>query len=101
MAATVTASVAGITEVEPPYDISTWKAAWARQVASKKINEEFKYFEKLVQLSHHPSLPAATEYALDPTTKGLIEHRKEPTKLPADSKVCIVGAGMSGIIICA
>lgn len=96
MRSTVTASVAGVTEVEPPNHISTWKAAYARQVASKKIDEEFEYFETLVRQPNHTELPEATKYALDPHKDGLFDDKKAVTKLPPDSKVCIIGAGMSG-----
>ena len=84
--------------VKPPNNASSNKAAFAQQVASKKIDEEFEYFVKRFQQLGPKGFdaPEITEYALDPKTDGLLDGRKGATELPANSKVCIIGAGMAG-----
>ena len=84
--------------VKPPNNASSNKAAFAQQIASKKIDEEFEYFVKRFQQLGPKAFdaPEITEYALNPKTDGLLDDGRGATELPAGSKVCIIGAGMAG-----
>ncbi|KAL8819317.1 MAG: hypothetical protein Q9191_007759 [Dirinaria sp. TL-2023a] len=62
-----------------PQDIQSWKSLFAKRLAAKKITEEFDYFDRNKSVISPPDL------------------LKDKTKL--NGKVCIVGAGMSGLYI--
>ena len=76
------------------------KSTWAQCLAAEKIDEEFAYFRKVYETLGPESFERtihALLYALNPAKKGLLDTGERVTKLPAGSKVCIMGAGMSGM----
>lgn len=90
--------------VQPPYNCGSWKSAFARRIASQKISEEFEYFARFYELLNKEGFPGdeAVRYALEWASKmkkptDLRDDKKIVTKLDPGSKVCIVGAGMSGM----
>ena len=98
------AAVPGINE-KPPPQCGTYKSEFARRVASKKISEEFQYFveifDKLKREDFKDGIKSteAVLFALEQASqgkKGLIDEKNRVSSLPEGSKVCIVGAGMSG-----
>ena len=84
---------------EPP-NCNTWKSEFVRRVTSKKISEEFEYFAKSYEKLIKAGLPSseAVLFALEHASKQkpLQDPAKRVSTLPEGSKVCIVGAGMSG-----
>ena len=98
------AAVPGIDETKAP-DCGTWKSEFARRVASKKITEEFQYFVEIYDKLSRDGFKGdikgteAVLFALEQASKGrkgLINEENRISSLPEGSKVCIVGAGMSG-----
>ena len=89
-------------DLKPPH-CETWKSEFARRFASKKISEEFRYFaqiyDRLKREHFQGDLKAdqAVLDALDRASRGRpLINKEEEVPLPEGSKVCIVGAGMSG-----
>lgn len=79
------------------------KSDFARRIASRKISEEFEYFAAIFERLQRENFSApeavlyALEHALASKASGLLNKKKEREELPVGSKVCIVGAGMSGM----
>lgn len=81
----------------------SWKSGFSQRVASKKISEEFEYFAKIYEQLNLEGLRGAEAvlYALEHASNAskaseLRDADKQVTELPLGSKVCIIGAGMSG-----
>lgn len=97
------AAVPSLQEAKPP-TCDTWKSEFARRVASKKISEEFQYFAQIYDKSRrkdfkgHVKFEDAVLFALEQASKGeaLLNKNEQAHSFPEGSKVCIVGAGMSG-----
>ena len=97
------ATVPNSGELKPP-NCDTWKSEFARRVASKKISEEFQYFleiyDKLTksQFKQHVKADDAVLAAMEMASEknSPLDKRPRVSSLPEGSKVCIVGAGMSG-----
>lgn len=90
-------------DVPPPRGCGTWKSAYAQTLTSKKTGEEFEYFARALERRVlDEETPNALIYALEHASRmkkpdDLRDDDKMGAKLPKDSKVCIVGAGMAGM----
>lgn len=82
----------------------SYRSRWARQLIREKLSAEINKLQNQNQhvplgVGLQPTLPVSPDDLPEDPRPGSGGNRRQQHALPADSKVCIVGAGVSGLYI--